>query len=267
MLLYYITDRRQFAGGERHQRELLLAKIAAAARAGIDYVQLRERDLSPRSLEQLAREALSAIELRGLSNATAAGPKPQTRLLINSRLDIALACGAAGVHLRSNDEMAPNEARVIWAKASLQSSPAAVSPQQTEEKLHQREPVVIAVSCHTVAEVLLAESHGADLAVFAPVFEKVAAPQAPGAGLAALAAACGNVGLAAPVEGVRSQTTLGRDGSRARSGGMPVLALGGVTIENARACLGAGAAGIAAIRLFQQNDLAEVVSQLRDRET
>jgi thiamine-phosphate pyrophosphorylase len=58
LLLYYITDRKQFPGGELERRERLLEKIAQAARCGVDYVQLREKDLSSRDLEKLARQAM-----------------------------------------------------------------------------------------------------------------------------------------------------------------------------------------------------------------
>ena len=78
--------------------------------------------------------------------------------------------------------------------------------------------------------------------VFAPVFEKGGQR---GVGLEALRAACRASPEASPA------VTL------------PVLALGGVTLDNAQACLEAGAAGIAGIRLFQGNDIAEVVSRLR----
>lgn len=74
MLLYYITDRRQFPGGEREQRRRLLAKIAEAAAAGIDFIQLRERDLTVRDLEGLAVEAVAVVRSSGA----------KTRLLINS---------------------------------------------------------------------------------------------------------------------------------------------------------------------------------------
>ena len=60
-LLYYITDRSQFRGDERARRRALLAKVAEGARAGVDYIQLREKDLSARELEVLAREVLAVV--------------------------------------------------------------------------------------------------------------------------------------------------------------------------------------------------------------
>jgi len=54
MLLYYITDRTQFRGDEPPRRRLLLAKIAEAASADVDYIQLREKDQSTRDLQSLA---------------------------------------------------------------------------------------------------------------------------------------------------------------------------------------------------------------------
>jgi thiamine-phosphate pyrophosphorylase len=219
MLLYYITDRRQFPGKPEEQRARLLAKVAEASRAGADLIQLREKDLPARDLEALAREAVRVVR----DNAG----ESRTRLLINSRVDIAIAAGVHGVHLRA-DDMAASEARVIFSKAGMQKP-------------------VIGVSCHTLSEVRLAEAHGADFAVFAPVFEKSGNP---GQGLAALRAACGRV----PSPGIEAAVPAGT---------MPVLALGGVTLENARACLEAGAAGIAAIRLFQENDIVRVVEEIK----
>ena len=61
MLLYYITDRKSLAGTAAQQRHKLLAKIGEAARAGIDYIQLREKDLSAHDLERLAREAVRMV--------------------------------------------------------------------------------------------------------------------------------------------------------------------------------------------------------------
>jgi thiamine-phosphate pyrophosphorylase len=251
MFHYYITDRRQFAGDASAQRKRLLAKIAEASRAGIDYIQLRERDLMPRELEALAREAVEVI-LQATSTSTLArvaegldkpglGLAAGTRLLINSRVDIALGVGAGGVHLRA-DDIPASEARVIWDKAARTGGLRSVLA-----------PFVVAVSCHTPAEVRSAEAHGADFAVFAPVFEKATPPQRPGVGLEALREACRGSGAPPNVEGVGA-------------GRMPVLALGGITLDNARACVEAGTAGIAAIRLFQDNDVAEILAQLRQVE-
>lgn len=237
MLLYYITDRSQFPGTPGQQREQLLTKIAGAARCGVDFIQLRERDLPVRELEQLAREAAQIVgEANGQRETRNA--KPETRLLINSRTDVALAAGADGVHLRSSD-ISPSEARVVWAKARSEERGTGDGKQETG-------PGVFAVSCHTVAEVRMAEAQGADFAVFAPVFEKVMAPQRTGVGLDALSEACRGIPAPGNVEGVGASR-------------MPVLALGGVTVENASACIEAGAAGIAGIRLFQDNDIADVI--------
>jgi len=208
VLLYYITDRTQFAGTDSQRRERLLKKIAETAHAGVDYVQLREKDLTAHELESLAQEAAQAIRDSGT----------RTRLLINSRTDIALVAPADGVHLKSND-ISPLEVRKIWHEAEGSGEP------------------VVAVSCHNEAEVITAESAAADFVVFGPVFEKRAAEKLPGMGLDQLRQAC-----------------------RHR---VPVLALGGVTAENARLCLEAGARGIAGIRLFQENDVAAVVRKLR----
>ncbi len=98
--------------------------------------------------------------------------------------------------------------------------------------------MTVAVSCHSRAEVARAAQEGADFAVFGPVFEKARSPASP-TGLEALREACQEK--------------------------IPVLALGGITLENAKACIQAGAAGIAAIRLFQQNEMTKVIAALRDR--
>lgn len=212
--LYYITDRSVFPGDEAARRRALLVKIAEAARAGVDYVQLREKDLSGRDLEALALAALAAV--RDAQPRTA-NLQPRTKLLINSRTDIALAIRADGVHLRSQDVF-PSEVRSIWEASS---------------RLVPGTPMVVGESCHSPADVQLAQREGADYALFAPVFEKKDAPGARPAGLEALREAC--------------------------QCGIPVFALGGVTVENAAACIEAGASGIAGIRLFQEHDIAEVV--------
>lgn len=214
-LLYYITDRSAFPGDESTRRKDLLEKIAEAAQAGVDYIQLREKDLSGRDLEFLARTAVTILD-----RLRTEGGQLRTKLLINSRTDVALATGADGVHLRSGD-ISPQQIRAIWQK----SQGGAGAP--------AREPL-IGVSCHTPEEVNRAAENAADFAVFSPVFEKQGAMPA---GLDRLRRAC-------PAR-------------------IPVLALGGVTLDNAQSCLRAGATGIAGIRLFQENNIAEVVHKLR----
>jgi thiamine-phosphate pyrophosphorylase len=165
MLLYYITDRTQFSGTDTDQRAALLRTIAKAAHAGVDYIQLREKDLTPRELQRLARDAAYLVRENSRT----------TTLLINARTDVALASGADGVHLPGGD-LPASEVRSLWMKCA------------------DREPV-IGVSAHSAADVRYAEAHGATFAVLAPIFEKVHA-SIPGIGLAALREAC--AALAAP---------------------------------------------------------------------
>ncbi len=215
-LLYYITDRTAFPGDERARRTRLLNKIAEAASAGVNYIQLREKDLPIRELESLACEAIAAIN-EASKLPTSHWPLT-TSLLINSRTDVALAAAAAGVHLPAQD-VSPKDVRAVW-----KHSPAIRDP-------------LISISCHSSEEVVQAAANGANLALFAPIFEKKDAPGTIPTGLDALHQAC--------------------------RGKIPVLALGGISLQNAESCLRAGAAGIAAIRLFQENDIAAIVRSLR----
>lgn len=215
LLLCYITDRTQFSGDEAGRHIRLLDKIAEAVEAGVDYIQLRERDLTTRELEALAHKALGIIQKSQLRTENR---ELRTKLLINSRTDVALAVSAHGIHLPAND-VSPEEVRHI------------------SRGTHTPVRLTVTQSCHEPKEVHRAAENGADLAVFAPVFEKKSTPGTKPTGLETLRTACQYK--------------------------IPVLALGGVTLENAADCLRAGAAGIAAIRLFQDQELADSVRRLR----
>lgn len=211
VLRYAITDRVRLAASESERREALLSQARACAVAGVDFFQLREKDLPPRDLAQLGRAILAVF-----AEHNSARPK----LLINSRADVAIAVRADGVHLTSAErELTPEQVRTLYASAGLP------------------EPVV-SLSCHTLAEVTRARGLAPNLMLFGPVFEKVVSDPATqhttealisrGTGLNLLHTACA---AAAPI---------------------PVLALGGVTEGNTSDCLEAGAAGIAAIRVFSR---------------
>lgn len=184
--------------------------IRRAAACGVDWIQIREKDLETRSLLGLARR--TTAEIRGTP----------ARLILNERLDIALAAGAAGVHLGENSLPVKNVAQ--WRSAA------------------GRKEFLLGASCHSLASAQSAERDGADYVFFGPVFptpSKLAF--GPPQGIERLREVCGAVKI-------------------------PVLAIGGVTAENGLACLEAGAAGIAAVRLFQQDgDIAAAVNRLQSR--
>jgi thiamine-phosphate pyrophosphorylase len=200
-LLCYITDWRQL-------RSVSLAVvIRETVRAGVDLVQVREKDLTSRELLTLVEEALSATREPGMGGA---------RVVVNDRVDVALAGGADGAHL---------------AVHSL--------PVQVVRRFVPR-AFVIGVSCHSLSEAMAAESGGADYLVLGPVFETPS-----------------KLGYGPPLglEKLRNIT------SRIR---IPVLALGGITVDRILPCLEAGASGIAGIRIFQDcESVQERVRELR----
>jgi len=222
VLSCYITDRSQFPGGEAERRSRLLETIRECAAAGVDYIQLREKDLTGRELEQLAREALAAVRAAGAA-----------RLLINHRTDVALAVGADGVHLTGTDIAVP-DARAVAAEVRAGGG------------------FLVAVSCHSAEEVRQAEAAGADFVVLAPIFEKVKEKRAAPGGEARRE----GIGLEELRRAAQNRTP--------SSGARPLFALGGVDAERAPLCAAAGAAGVAGIRLFQQEpDLTGLLRRLR----
>lgn len=218
MLLCYITDPRAFGEDGDHQRRALLRRVAEAAAAGVDYIQLREKDLSTRELERLARDVIGVV--RSSSQGT--------RVLINECTDVALACGADGVHLPGKS-LPASEVRSVWMRSA------------------DRAPV-IGVSAHSVDDVRYAEAHGADFALLAPIFEKPNT-ELHGLGLDLLSIACRGTQVPENTEAAPQRS-------------FPVLALGGVNLANAVACIRAGASGIAGIRLFQEGDVSATVRAL-----
>jgi thiamine-phosphate pyrophosphorylase len=210
----YVTDRRALepppvSSDSRVPVPVPLYKsIRQAIAAGIGWIQIREKDLDARALVNLARFAVA--ETRPTAS----------RVMVNDRLDVALAAGAAGVHLGENSLAVP--AVNAWRRAG------------------GRQDFLIGISCHSLESVRAAERDGADYVFFGPVFgtpSKAAfgAPQ----GIQRLREVCTAVKI-------------------------PVVAIGGVNFENARACLDAGASGIAAIRSFQDaRNVAELAAQLQ----
>jgi len=175
MIRCYVTDRRR--GG-------VVASAMRAIADGVDFIQIREKDLPGRELFELAST------IRDLAEGS------HTRVLINDRLDIALAARLNGVHLPANGLPAP-----------------CVRPLVS----------VLGVATHSVEEAIEAEKAHPDFIIFGPIFDT------PG------------------------KTAVGLDALRKLTSSVhvPVLAIGGITPDEVPALIEAGAAGYAAIRMFQ----------------
>ena len=219
-LLCYVTDGRSLrVANPAESVAALTHKMEEIVAAGVDWVQLREKDLPARELASLTRQALR------IAAAASAKSARVCRVLVNDRLDVAIAERAHGVHLGERSLPVTDARRLIAA---------AMRKKALEESF------LVGVSTHSIEAALAAERDGADYVFFGPVFatpSKAAfgTPQ----GLARLTEVC---------QAVR----------------IPVLAIGGITTQNGASCTQAGAVGLAAIRLYQDApDPASSVVQLR----
>jgi thiamine-phosphate pyrophosphorylase len=223
-ILCYVTDRRSLLDSKTGNPvassdaiSALAQKIDAFAGLGIDWIQIREKDLPEARLISLTQSAQRSAFV------DAEKTRRRTRIFLNDSLDTVLATKPFGVHFGEN--------------ASLRDSLDRL------EACNVRRFLFVGKSCHSLESATAAEHDHADYLFFGPIFatpSKAAfgAPQ----GLDRLAEVC-------------------------RSVQIPVLAIGGINAQNLGQCLQAGAAGIAAIRLFQDSpDPATTLRSLRRAE-
>jgi thiamine-phosphate pyrophosphorylase len=206
MKLCYVTDRKALAGSAAEQIRALLDEIEKVALAGVEWIQIREKDLSGRELAALVSEAVRRVP-------------DSSRVLVNDRLDVTLVVGAGGVHL------------------SEHSIPVEEAKRFVQEK-NLADDFLLGVSTHSLEAARAAEEAGANYVIFGPVFATPSkAPFGPPQGVEHLGKVCASVSI-------------------------PVIAIGGITAQNARKCVMAGASGVAAIRMFQ--DAANIAAVLRE---
>ena len=166
----------------------LVERIAAAARAGVDLVQIRERDLDGGLLVDLVRRSVRAVQ------------PTRTRVIVNDRLDVALAAGAHGVHLR-HDSFPATRIRSMVPRGFL-----------------------VGRSVHDVPSARsAAEAGGLDYLIFGSVFATASKPGRAPAGLDALATIASATPL--PVLAVGG-ITLARLPAVLEAGAMGVAAIG-----------------------------------------
>jgi thiamine-phosphate pyrophosphorylase len=135
-LVCYVTDRNAFPSADALGS--LLDKIRHTVSLGIDWVQVREKDLHSRTLLDIARQAVALAA-------------PATKIILNDRLDIAIASGAAGVHL--GHQSLPTREAARWCRAGNAPS-----------------DFLVGTSCHSLEEAYDAQSVGASYIFFGPIF-------------------------------------------------------------------------------------------------
>jgi thiamine-phosphate pyrophosphorylase len=216
-VLCYVTDRRSLPLATSSDAiPLLLRMIESVAAAGVDWIQLREKDLPGGETLELTRSALQAVRAR----------KSHARIIVNDRVDVALTAGAGGVHLSENGFSVPEARRLCDRFAKDSGKPL---------------DFLIGVSCHSLGSALGAARDGADYIYFSPIFHTP------------------SKAFYGPPQGVDRLRQI------CKAALIPVIAIGGITLENVASCYAAGAAGAAAIRLFQDaTDLPSVSKALRN---
>jgi len=192
-MIMLVTDRRRLSPGatETEATDRVVQQVEAASRAGIDIIQIRERDLGPRDLVTLVRRCVASVE----------GTK--ARVLVNDRLDVALATGAHGVHLRG-DSLETGAVRSLLPAGAL-----------------------LGRSFHNGGEASAASAQGClDYLILGTLFQTTSK------------------------SGAQRLTSIRELTAVCKASSIPVLAIGGMTVERACAVARAGAEGIAAIGLF-----------------
>jgi thiamine-phosphate diphosphorylase len=134
-IVCYVTDRKALPGEKTPSA--LFEKLRIAAAAGVDWVQVREKDLPARELLALVRDAVALGSVR---------------IIVNDRLDVAIAARAVGVHLGHTS--VPAREVVRWCRAG--NAPA---------------DFLVGVSCHSLEGAQEAKSAGASYTYFGPIYE------------------------------------------------------------------------------------------------
>jgi len=208
-ILYLITRgaTTEATTPDSEEFQTILRQVSAAVTAGIQLIQIREKQLTAQVLFELTAGVVTIVR------------RSSTRVLVNDRVDIAKSAGADGVHLTTRS-LTPDVIRKMFGAKFL-----------------------IGASTHSLIEAHDARRQGADFAVFGPIFPSPSKEKY------------------GPPLGLRKLSEAARE-----LGPFPLIALGGISIENVNKCLLARASGIAGITLFSEPDnlatTVETISEL-----